>query len=141
LLLIALSHVVDEAQLSMTLGRYLEMVVPGHSQAIMEEVAAFLAHRTVIGWVLIITLIFFSSLAFTVLENAMSVIFHHRVAIRRRHFVVSAIMPYLFILFLGLGLLVVTVVAGKLAALATHNLTVFGVPHSLSELSDYLLYL
>jgi hypothetical protein len=29
-----------------------------------------------------------------VLENAMSVIFFHRVAIRRRHFLVSAIMPY-----------------------------------------------
>jgi hypothetical protein len=71
----------------------------------------------------------------------MSVIFHHRVAVQRRHFIVSAILPYLFILFLGLGLLVVTVVSGKLAALATHNLTVFGVPHSLSELSDYLLYL
>src|SRR5436190_605184 len=47
LLLIALSQVVDEAQLLMTLGRYLEMVVPGQSRAIMEEVAAFLAHRTV----------------------------------------------------------------------------------------------
>ena len=41
----------------------------------MEELSLFLAHRDVVGWVLIATLLFFSSLAFTVLENAMSVIF------------------------------------------------------------------
>jgi len=63
------------------------------------------------------------------------------VAVRRRHFIASALLPYLFILFLGLGLLIVTFVAGKLALLATHNITVFGVPHSLEDLSDYLLYL
>jgi uncharacterized BrkB/YihY/UPF0761 family membrane protein len=36
-----------------------------------------------IGWILLLTMLFFSSLAFTVLENAMSVIFLHRVAVRR----------------------------------------------------------
>jgi YihY family inner membrane protein len=51
------------------------------------------------------------------------------------------LLPYLFVVFLGVGLLVVTVVAGKLDALATHNITIFGVPHSLSDLSQYLLYL
>ena len=71
----------------------------------------------------------------------MSVIFYHRVAIERRHFVVSAVMPYLFILFLGVGLLIVTVVAGKLASLATHDITIFGAPHSLSDPSGYLLYM
>jgi hypothetical protein len=53
-------------------------------------------------------------LAFTVLENAMSSSYH-RVAIRRRHFLVSAVMPCLFILFPGAGPLVATVVSGRLA--------------------------
>ena len=44
----------------------------------------------------------------------MSVIFYHRVKIKRRHFLVSAVMPYLFILFLGVGLLIVTVLSGVL---------------------------
>jgi hypothetical protein len=39
----------------------------------------FIANRAVIGWTARVTLVFFSSLAFTVLENAMSVIFIHRV--------------------------------------------------------------
>lgn len=141
LMLIALSHVIDQARLLATMTEYLEFIVPGQSEALVGELRAFLDHGQVIGGVLLVTMVFFSALAFTVLENAMSVIFYHRVDMRRRRFVVSAIMPYLFIVFLGLGLLVVTVVAGKLGALATHNITFFGVPHSLSDLSDYLLYL
>ena len=94
LTVIALSHVVDQAELLRTVGRYLEWLMPGQSDAIVAELASFLAHRDVIGWVLLATMLFFSSLAFTVLENAMSVIFHHRVAIRRRRFLVSAVIPY-----------------------------------------------
>src|SRR5512137_2686527 len=117
LTVIALSHWVEPAELLSTLGRYLEWLVPGQSAVIVEELGNFLAHREVLSWVLLATMIFFSSLAFTVLENAMSVIFHHRVAIRRRHFLVSALIPYLYILSLGLGLLLVTLVAGSLQAM------------------------
>src|SRR5581483_5558309 len=97
------------------LGRYLELIVPSQSKAMVAELASFVEHRDVIGPVLIVTLIFFSSLAFTVLENAMSVIFFHRVAIRRRHFLVSALIPYCFIIVLGAGLLLVTMMAGALS--------------------------
>src|SRR6267143_3544652 len=118
LTVIALSYVIDQAELLVTLGRYLEWLVPGQSKSIVAELTNFLDHRDVIGWVLLATMIFFSSLAFTVLENAMSVIFVHRVAIRRRHFLVSALLPYVFIVFLGVGLLAATVVSGRLAVLA-----------------------
>jgi membrane protein len=140
LLLIALSHVIDEARLLATLSEYLEFVVPGQSLAIVDELRGFLAHREAIGGVLLLSMLLFSALAFTVLENAMSVIFFHRVSVRRRRFIVSALLPYVFIVFLGAGLLVVTVVSGKLAVLATHNVTLLGVPRSLQEVSSYLLY-
>ena len=86
LVLMALSHLFAEDQLLLTLREYLEFVVPGQSDALVEELRTFLAHREVVGGVLLVTMLFFSALAFTVLENAMSVIFFHRVAIRRRHF-------------------------------------------------------
>src|SRR3984893_3507473 len=79
LMLIALSRIIDEGELLATLGRYLEWLIPGQSTAVIAELARFVEHRGVIGWVLLATMIFFSSLAFTVLENAMSVIFLHRV--------------------------------------------------------------
>jgi membrane protein len=141
LMLIALSNVIDQSRLLVTMTEYLEFIVPGQSAALVTELRAFVDHGQLISGVLLVTMIFFSALAFTVLENAMSVIFYHRVAIRRRHFMVSALLPYVFILFLGLGLLVVTIVAGKLGALATHDVTIFGVPHSLGDLSNRLLYL
>ncbi|HEV8257749.1 MAG TPA: YihY/virulence factor BrkB family protein [Casimicrobiaceae bacterium] len=141
LVLIALSHVIDEARLLATLREYLEFVVPGQSGALVEELRAFLAHRDALGGVLLGTMLFFSALAFTVLENAMSVIFFHRVAVRRRHFLVSATMPYLFILFLAVGLLVITVVAGRLEWLARRDISMFGELFTLSGLSATLLYI
>jgi membrane protein len=141
LLMIGLSHFVDQTRLLTTLTEYLQFIVPGQSELLVSELRIFLMRREAISWVLLLTMIPFSALAFTVLENAMSVIFFHRVKVRRRHFATSALMPYLFILFLGLGLLTVTFVAGKLALLATQHITVFGAPHSLEGLSDWLLYL
>ncbi|MBI3368027.1 MAG: YihY/virulence factor BrkB family protein [Burkholderiales bacterium] len=141
LTVIALSQVIDPDELMRTLGHYLEWLIPGQSRAIVEELAHFLAHREVLGWVLLVTMLFFSSLAFTVLENAMSVIFHHRVAIKRRHFLVSALIPYVYILCLGLGLLIVTLMAGSLQAMGQENVQLLGRSWSLGGVSGALLYL
>src|SRR5438445_8516772 len=53
LLLIALSHLIDEARLLAALSEYLEFVVPGQSDAIVTELRAFLAHREAISGVLL----------------------------------------------------------------------------------------
>lgn len=141
LTVIALSHFIDQQALLATLSRYLEWLLPGQSRAIVAELGNFLAHREVLGWVLLVSMLFFSSLAFTVLENAFSVIFHHRVKIRRRHFMVSAILPYAYILCLAVGLLVVTVVAGALQGLGEEELHFLWRDWSLTSVSAALLYL
>jgi YihY family inner membrane protein len=141
LALIALSHVIEPPELLATLGRYLEWLVPGQSKAIVVELASFLAHRDVIGWVLLATMLFFSSLAFAVLENAMSVIFHHRVAIRRRPVLVSLLIPYVYIIGLGFGLLLVTLVASGLQTLGEERIAWLGRSWSLGGASRVLLYL
>ena len=140
LILIALSQIIDQSGLLDTLERYLEWLIPGQAAAVVTELAHSLDHRGVIGWVLFATMIFFSSLAFTVLENAMSVIFLHRVAIRRRHFLVSAVIPYCFILFLGLGLLLMTLVSGSLQAIGAESVGFLGRIWSLRGVSGALLY-
>ncbi|MFP5405466.1 MAG: YhjD/YihY/BrkB family envelope integrity protein, partial [Gammaproteobacteria bacterium] len=83
LTVIALSHVIDPARLMVALRHYLEFVAPGQSGSLIDELRTFIEHRTRLGPVLLVTMIFFSALAFTVLENAMSVIFFHRVKIKR----------------------------------------------------------
>lgn len=140
LIVIALSHLVEEAALLETLGRSLEWLVPGQSEPVINELASFLRHRDVIGWVLLATMLFFSSLAFTVLENAMSVIFHHRVAIRRRRFLISALLPYCYIVLLSVGVLAVTLASATLQAIGGHSIELRGQEWSLGGVSGLSLY-
>ena len=139
LVVIALSHVIDQAVLLETLRRALEWVVPGQSKAVVQELAAFLAHRDVLGWILLGTMLVFSSLAFTVLENAMSVIFLHRVVVRRRHFIVSALLPLGYVVFIGIGLFVGTVVLAVASAVGEENVVVLGHNWSLGPTSRLAL--
>jgi len=139
LVVIALSHVIDQAVLLETLRRALEWVVPGQSKAVVQELAAFLAYRDVLGWVLLGTMLVFSSLAFTVLENAMSVIFLHRVVVRRRHFIVSALLPLGYVVFIGIGLFVGTVVLAVASAVGEENVVVLGHNWSLGPTSRLAL--
>jgi YihY family inner membrane protein len=141
LVVIALSHVIDQAVLLETLRRALEWVVPGQSKAVVQELAAFLAHRDVLGWVLLGTMLVFSSLAFTVLENAMSVIFLHRVVVRRRPFIVSVLLPFGYIAFIGAALFAGTVVLTIASAVGEENIVVLGHNWSLGASSRLALYL
>ena len=141
LVVLALTQIFDEAQVLGTIGAGLEFVVPGQSKALVGELRTFLAHREVVGWLLLALMLFFSSLAFAVLESAMSVIFFHRAPVRRRRFLISAVMPYLFMLSLAVGLLIVTIVSGAIAQLGTHSVVILGQPHLLDLFSSRLLYL
>ncbi len=125
LILIVLSHFMDPEQLIGTMSTFLELAVPGYAAALTEQVRVFLRYRGLIGTVGILILLFFSSIAFTVLENAISVIFH-RVRPHRRHFLISSIIPYLFILLITLGVLSLSFIVGALEPLESTRLVVFG---------------
>jgi membrane protein len=138
---IALSHVIPEHELLATIGRYLAWLVPGQSNAVVTELRGFLDHRAVVGWVLLLTMVFFSSLAFAVLENALSVIFVHRIVERKRSWILKLLLPYIYVACLAVGLLLVTLVAGGLENLGEYSINLFGHEFSLGRFSRLLLYL
>ncbi len=138
---IALSHLIPEHELLETIGRYLSWLVPGQSNAVITELRGFLDHRDVVGWVLLLTMLFFSSLAFAVLENALSVIFVHRIVERKRSLAMKLLLPYIYVACLAVGLLLVTLVAGGLENLGEYSLDLFGREFSLGRFSRLLLYL
>jgi len=140
LILLALTRFIGESQVLEAMTRYLDWLVPGQGATLTIEFARFLEHRDVMGPLLFVTMLFFSSLAFTVVENAMSVIFHHRVAVRRRHFAISALLPYLYIVLLGVGMLLVTVMVGSLEAMGERTVLFLGRAWSLGKLSATLLW-
>src|SRR4030067_59696 len=110
-------------------------------QALVAQIGVFLENWKVVGVTGLALLLFFSSIAFTVLENAMSVIFFHRVAVKRRHFLVSAIIPYCYISLLAVGMLVVNAVSGTLAALDARSVKLMGHVWSLDGTEAVLIYL
>ncbi len=141
LILMALSYLVDQQLLLETLQEHIEVVIPTQADVIVAQITLFLEHRGVVSWVLVAVLLFFSSMAFTVLENAMSFIFFHRVTVRRRHFMISAILPYVYIVALGVGFLLITLISGTFHAIDDAQIVLFGRSWSLEGLSGGLLYL
>jgi YihY family inner membrane protein len=138
-LLVGLSHVVDEHRLLDTVASNLQLVIPGQAAVVTEQIASFLAHREVVGIVGLLVLVFFSSTAFTVIESAMAIIFHHRAVRHRRHFLVSVLLPYLFMMLIGVGLLLITVISSALHAVRA--VRVFGHTWPPAGLSGAVLYL
>lgn len=141
LVVVALSHVIPEAELLETLSRYLEWIIPSQSKAVVVELSHFLKDRQLVTGVLLVVMLFFSSVAFTALENAMCVIFYHRVEIKRRKFLISAVLPYCYIVALGLGIMIITLVAGGLQVMGAESVLFLGYRWSLGGVSGALLYL
>jgi membrane protein len=142
LILIGLSQFIEPEKLLEIIIKELELIVPGHAEKIAAQVAAFLQYRQYVGIIGIGVMLFFSSMAFSMLENAMSVIFYHRIKTHRRHFLISAIIPYIYMILMGIGILVVTVISGVLDSIESETLTILGKSlgfEGLSRIGFYLL--
>ena len=141
LFLVALSQFMDTGLLLDTTANYLELIAPGQSSAIIKQISALLDNWKLVSLVGVVILLFFSSLAFTSLESAMAVIFHHRVSLHRRHFMTSAIMPYLYILLLAMGLLTVSAISATLSTANAQSITLLGYVINMSGATATLIYL
>ena len=141
LILVVLSQVQETQPLLETLREYLGLIAADHADALVNQISTFLENWRTVGLMGVLLILFFSSFAFTSLENAMSVIFFHRVAIKRRHFLISAIIPYCYILLLAVGMLLVSSVSGSLHTLDARSVTVMGHHWSLSGIETVLIYM
>jgi len=140
-LLIGLSEFFDDAQLKRILSTEFAVVVPGNSNWLTNEVSNILAARGVIGILGLLIMLFFSSLAFKMLEDALSVIFV-RVPPRpnKRSKLVSFLRPYGFVVLVGLGLMVITTLVVVLEVLAESRFGMFfGYTWSLGATVNFLL--
>lgn len=141
LILAVLSQFQETHLLLETLRESLVLIVPNQADVLINQISNFQQNWKAVGLMGVLLLVFFSSLAFTSLENAMSVIFFHRVEIKRRHFLISAIIPYCYILLLALGMLIVSTVSGSLHSLDERSLTFMGQRWSLNGIETVMIYL
>ena len=124
-----------------TLSTYIEMIIPGYATTLTEQAGIFVEHGRSVGAFVFLAMLFFSSIAFSVLESAMSVVFSHRFRGPRRRFLLSAIIPYVYILLIGLGVLLVSFIAGAIETHSGRQLVIFGWGLSLEGPSFFALYL
>jgi YihY family inner membrane protein len=140
-LMVIFSHFIDESLLMETITAEISLLAPGFAPTLTEVLTGFLRTRELIGWVGGISLLLFSSLAFRVMEDAISIIFNRPLPTLKRKFWVSALMPYLFILIVAGGLIGITAVNAVIDAQDQRNHQFLGIDALLHQHVNHLIYL
>lgn len=104
-----LSLFVDETRSAATLRAQLVLLAPGQAESVVAAITPFLRTPELVGFIGFAVLLFFSSLAFRMLEDALAIIFGAHRAPRRRSVWFSALVPYAFVALLTVGLLATSV--------------------------------
>ena len=139
---VLLAQVVDEEQLLGVLAIQARHMAPAHAEVLLEAVRSLLNSRDVIGILSFPILLLFSSFAFRMLEDALALIFHAPESAQiKRSAWVSVMLPYAFMLVLGAGLMVLTLVVTLASSLNTLVMMLFDRQLPLAGLSDSVLNL
>ncbi len=140
-LLVVFSQFLDEELLMDSIITEVSLIAPAASPILTDVLNSFLRTRELAGWIGVGVLLFFSSLAFRVLENAIAIIFHRPRAPLRRKFWISALLPYLFIGLVAVGLMVVTALTAILDAARVNTYVLGDWDFTLYRLAAVVLYL
>ena len=139
--LVACSHFIDEKLLMDSLASEVALIAPGFVSTLTDVLEGFLLNRHLVGWIGLLGLLFFSSMAFRVLEDAFAIIFHRPLPALKRSFWISALMPYLFILIIAAGLILVTSVNAVIDAQPGLGRSFPAINNMIRENTGRLIYL
>ncbi|MEC9482848.1 MAG: YihY/virulence factor BrkB family protein [Halomonas sp.] len=140
-LCVLLTHIVNEQQLLAIISIQARHLAPAHANIILDAVRALLDSRAVVGTVGTLVLLFFSSFAFRMLEDSISIIFHQPEDPARRRFWISALLPYAFIVMLGAGLLALALLIVLANAFNDMVIALFGIELHTAGMATALLNL
>jgi len=139
-LVMALSYFVEQDLLLATISAELVLILPSQADQITAAIAMLLSNRSLIGGVGFLVLLFFSSIAFRMLEMAIANIFHVPDHVESRSFWVSALIPYIYMVVIGLGIVVLTTMTAIIESISDQNYIFLGYDLSLESLPGILLY-
>lgn len=137
----ALSLFFDHQQVLGMLRPELRVLVPQNADAIILAADTYLQHQATASVVSVLLLLFFSSIAFRMLEQAVAAIFHTSSQGLHRHFLISAVLPYTFMLLLMAALFFMTLLTSSLDALGDATVKVWGMEISLEWGTNLVLRL
>lgn len=139
-LVMVLAQIFSDELLYETLSTELAVIVPGLDVVLGEVLTAFPENREVVSSIGILILIFFSTVAFRMLETAMGVIFHRPARRERRKFWISAVIPYVYLLLIGLAVMAITAATAFVNALQRKEVVLFGQLIPLDALTAALIH-
>jgi YihY family inner membrane protein len=137
----ALSFFFDHERVLEIVRAELKVVVPGNVDAILQAAQAYLEHQTSIGVVSMVALIFFSSIGFRMLEQAIAALFHTSAQGEKRHMLVSAALPYSFLLLMMALLFALTLFTTLLDTFGERSPQLFRVQMAVETHGSVLLRL
>jgi len=140
-LVVLFSQFIDQKLLMEAITTEVGLIAPKATPMLIDVVETFLESRELAGWIGVVVLLFFSSIAFRVLENAFAIIFHFKEPPVKRSFWISALIPYLFIAMVAGGLIVITAITAVIEATAGRTFTLGGVKIELHWLANSGLHI
>jgi YihY family inner membrane protein len=121
-----LSSVTDEALVLRALRSELDVLMPRPADAFLQAAQSFLGHAAATSVVSVAALLFFSSIAFRMLEEAVATIFHASGRTDRRRPWLSALLPFGTMLVLMVSVLALTLLSSLASGVGAHVARIFG---------------
>jgi YihY family inner membrane protein len=137
-LLVVASRFFDQGLLLSIMTTELEFILPGRSGTFASDFSSVIEDRYLVGGIGAVVLIFFSSMTFRTLEDALAIIFARPPD--RRRALVSAFLPFVFILILTGGLLAITGLSVTLVTYSTHSTSALAEHLASAQANALLLY-
>jgi YihY family inner membrane protein len=110
LVLVILTAIVDEQVIIESVSAQTEAVFPGGREMVVDALEAFLERREVIGGVGLAGMLFFSTIGFRMLADAMAAVFGRDRPSRDPHWVRGVVLPLAYVGSVMLGILLLTFV-------------------------------
>lgn len=127
LVVVVLSSVIDHAVLIPAITAQVDALMPGRAGLVTEAFAAFVAQRATVGVLGFGVLLFFSAVAFRMLDEAFSMVFQRNRRVRAVHRWRGFVLPLGYVLLIGLGIFALTLVTIAFDALPERGVRWFGL--------------
>lgn len=137
-LVVVVSAFLDIQLILVIIRAELDVLLPGQAGPINAALETFAAERRLIGGIGFGVLLFFSSIAFRMLEDAMAVIFRHHQVRKKRHPIISALIPFLYIGVMAVALFFITLVTAIFGAKSYPTFHILGAEVSIEAWSGWL---
>jgi membrane protein len=148
--LVVLSRFFDQEKVISVIEFQLSFITPGQAEILVAEITGILSKREWVEGVGIIVMLFFSSLSFKTLEDAISIIYYKQfpknssfrlVQVFKRDFWISAVIPYAYIVSIGLVLLFGTFLISFLETFSGREYTILGYKGELDQVWNFGFWL